>query len=183
MKNNKQLPRSTKFLLTLANDLLKHTFNTTDAFLFSCGSAKILASRLNMTNRQYYSALDSFRRHGYIKRVNTDQFLITPKAITHARIAKIDSGNWENQSWDGSWKLIAFDIPEKRRSERDMFRSLLKRKGFVGLQNSVFISPFADFKELALLRRDLKIEKHVSFFVAKSHQSDDDSALRKRFGL
>jgi len=69
------------------------------------------------------------------------------------------------------------------KKERNIFRSLIKRKGFLGLQNSVFIAPFADLEMIDMIRRELKIEKYVSFFVAKSHSSDDDSALKKRFDL
>lgn len=153
--------------------------------IFSCASSSQLAknfySRIN--KEQYVSAFQGLQRTGYIKKINEDQFLITPKAIKKIRILNIENADWEKDTWDGMWKIIAFDIPEDMKSERNTFRSLIRRKGFVGIQNSVFIAPFADFEQLALLRNDLKIEKYVSFFEAKSSKTDDDTALRAKFDL
>ena len=78
---------------------------------------------------------------------------------------------------------MIFDIPEDMRAQRNFFRALLKRKGFIKLQNSVFVAPNADFDELDLARREYGIEKYVNFLIAESAATDDDSFLRKRFSL
>jgi len=152
-------------------------------FLMSAGSSKLLARNLGYKNRQYYSTLQTLRSGGYVKKVNEDQFLITPKAIKKIRMIKVELSVWEAKEWDGYWRIIIFDIPEKLRSKRAAFRSLIKRKGFVGVQQSVFIAPYANFEELALIRSDLGVEKYISFFLAKSSETDDDRLLKKRFDL
>jgi len=43
--------------------------------------------------------------------------------------------------WDGKWRLVIFDIPEKDRDFRNILRSHLRELRFFRLQNSVFISP------------------------------------------
>lgn len=44
---------------------------------------------------------------------------------------------------DGIWKIIIFDIPEKKRYIRTVLRSRLESLGFKKWQNSIWISPYA----------------------------------------
>jgi len=44
---------------------------------------------------------------------------------------------------DGVWKIIIFDIPEKKRYIRTVLRSRLESLGFKKWQNSIWISPYA----------------------------------------
>ena len=46
----------------------------------------------------------------------------------------------EDEKWDGKWRLIFWDIPEKRKSIRDLLRNKLKQLGFVRWQKSVWAS-------------------------------------------
>ena len=154
-----------------------------DAFLLSAGSASQLQRNLKLLDSQFHSTFQGLQKHGYIKRINENQFLITPKAFIKIHRSKIEEESWNKGKWDGFWRIISFDIPELKRQERDLFRSILKRKGFIGLQNSVFISPHANFEDLAQLRADLKIEKYVTFFISKTYTTDDDSDLRRKFDL
>jgi len=163
-KNKKDFPATVTVLTEALKDFAFDMVDTLDAFLSSACSSTTMARKLKLSSREYHSALQSLEKSRYIKKVNEDQFLITPKAIKKIRI-------------------IVFDIPEKRKRERNILRLFIKRKGFIGIQNSVFISPYADFRQLALLRSDLRIEKYVSFFISKSAETDDDMALRRRFKL
>lgn len=188
MKNKKKKAYDT---IKLINGIIKDSIvdiasaalDASDALIFSFGSSKILARNMGMNERKYYSSIQSLKKSGCIKRINEDQFLITPKMLTRLAEIEILETDWKTKEWDGTWKIIAFDIPESKKRERNIFRSLIKRKGFIGIQNSVFIAPYADFGQLANLRSYLKIEKYVSFFTAKSADTDDDSLLKEKFGL
>lgn len=46
----------------------------------------------------------------------------------------------DEEKWDGKWRLVIWDIPEKRRSTRDLLRHKLKQLGFQCLQKSVWMS-------------------------------------------
>jgi CRISPR-associated endonuclease Cas2 len=57
---------------------------------------------------------------------------------------------------DGVWKIVIFDIPEKKREIRNTLRSKLKTLGFKKWQESIWISPYKldkqieeEFKQLA----------------------------------
>lgn len=46
----------------------------------------------------------------------------------------------EDELWDGKWRVVVWDIPEKRRAARDLLRYKLKWLGFKQLQKSVWIT-------------------------------------------
>lgn len=47
---------------------------------------------------------------------------------------------WERQ-WDGQWRMILFDVPQAKASDRVRLRRALAERGFGYLQDSVWISP------------------------------------------
>lgn len=61
-----------------------------------------------------------------------------------------------DKGWDGSWRLVIFDISEKQRFLRDKLRRKLKELGFGQWQKSIYISPF-DLEED--MREFLEAEK------------------------
>lgn len=56
----------------------------------------------------------------------------------------------EDEKWDGKWRLVIWDIPEKRRNARDLLRHQLRQLGFKKYQQSVWISK----KNCTLLLKD-----------------------------
>ena len=44
------------------------------------------------------------------------------------------------KKWDGKWRLVVWDIPEKRRQARDLLRFKLKQLGFKQWQQSIWAS-------------------------------------------
>jgi len=43
--------------------------------------------------------------------------------------------------WDKRWRVIIFDIPERRRGVRSRLRAIMQECGFVRLQDSVWVYP------------------------------------------
>ena len=96
-------------------------------------------------------------------------------AIQKAR-ALIEKGRW-----DGKWRVVVFDIPEKYRHLRNNVRSILKRAGFVQLQQSVWVFPF-DCEELTEL---IKTESNLSPFILYGvlEKIEGEAKLKKAFGF
>ena len=46
------------------------------------------------------------------------------------------------QRWDGKWRILIFDVPEKIRGKRDFLRKELRNFGFYLLQKSVWAYPY-----------------------------------------
>ena len=63
---------------------------------------------------------------------------------------------------DGKWRLIIFDIPEKKKSARDVFRRKLLELGMIRLQDSVFVSAFPCKNEIDFLANFLGISDFIT---------------------
>lgn len=87
----------------------------------------------------------------------------------------------KKKDWDGKWRIVMFDIPEKQRVARDVFRSKIKNIGFYELQHSVFAFPYECENEIEFIIENYKISKWVRFGTLE--KIDNDIYLRKFFGL
>lgn len=100
-------------------------------------------------------------------------------------IEKIILGQYlisETTIWDGKWRIIIFDIREKRRRVRQRLRALLHGAGVVRLQDSVWVHPYPCDEFVALLRGHLKIGTgELLYFTCEGFQSD--RRLRDHFNL
>ena len=84
--------------------------------------------------------------------------------------------------WDGKWRVIIFDIREKRRKVRAQLRLLLSGAGFLRLQDSVWIYPYPCDEFVGLVRAHLKSGTgEMLSFVAEALESD--KRLREHFNL
>lgn len=50
---------------------------------------------------------------------------------------------FQAKKWDKKWRIVTFDIPEKKRTKRDLFRRKLKELGFGMIQESLWVTPHA----------------------------------------
>ena len=83
--------------------------------------------------------------------------------------------------WDGQWRFLTFDIPEKNKGARHVFRAKLKELGFFHFQRSVFLLPYPCEKEIDVITRSLEIEPCVHLITAKRFPGD--KVLIKKFRL
>ena len=84
--------------------------------------------------------------------------------------------------WDGKWRVIIFDIREKRRKVRAQLRLLLSGAGFLRLQDSVWIYPYPCDEFVGLVRAHLKSGTgEMLSFVVEALESD--KRLREHFNL
>lgn len=84
--------------------------------------------------------------------------------------------------WDGKWRMVMFDIREKRRKARSRLRFLLSSAGFLRLQDSVWIYPYPCDEFIELVRAHLKSGTgEMLSFVAEALESD--KRLREHFHL
>jgi DNA-binding transcriptional regulator PaaX len=83
--------------------------------------------------------------------------------------------------WDGKWRLLVFDIPERRKKSREQIRITLTQLGFRRLQDSVWVYPYDCEDLITLLKIDLKIGKDILYIIAD--EIEYDLPLRSHFGL
>lgn len=66
------------------------------------------------------------------------------------------------RGWDRRWRLVAFAIPEARRSDRDALRDHLLVLGGAALHNGLYASPHRWADDVLAMAARLGIEEHVT---------------------
>jgi len=85
------------------------------------------------------------------------------------------------QRWDGYWRIVVFDIPEKNKRAREALRQKLRELEFYQLQKSIFVLPYECKNEVDFIIEVFQIRPHVRYIVAKS--LDNELHLKKIFNL
>ena len=98
--------------------------------------------------RNFRVEINRMIRRGWVQRlVDKGQVYLRLKGEGRKRLLKKLPVLWQTgKEWDGFWRLLIFDVPEKRRAKRDKVRRWLRRRGFGVIQRSVYITPH-DFSE------------------------------------
>jgi len=139
--------------------------------------------RLKRRVSQKYSELVS---QGIFRRIATQdgsRIELTEKGI---KIAEELSQREEvrpvqQKKWDQKWRIIMFDVWERRRRVRDELRETLKEIGFVKVQDSAWAYPYPFEKFLVFLRTHLKLGLGILYVVADEIEYDEK--LRQHFKL
>ncbi len=84
-------------------------------------------------------------------------------------------------SWDKLWRLVIFDIPEKKSKGRVALRTKLKELGFYPMQKSVFIHPYECKDEINFIIEIFGLTPYVRFLRVKDIDVELD--LKNRFYL
>lgn len=138
-------------------------------------------------SRRMSQAINRLQERGLVERVKTDNGIalrLTGKGAELAASLEEEEKHFEMRKpkkWDYKWRIVIFDIWERRRSVRDRLRTLLQRNGFVKIQNSVWVYPYDCEELLVFLRTNLRLGKGIIYIVAEEIENDD--SLRKHFGL
>ena len=86
------------------------------------------------------------------------------------------------KKWDKKWRLVIFDIPEKKNKERQAFSTKLKDLGFYPLQESSYIYPYDCQDELDFVCEFLSINRYVNYCLVES-LGKREGDLRQFFNL
>jgi len=127
-------------------------------------------------------ARDQLLKEGLLSRDSRGYLIITETGQRRLIDRKISSYSLEKpKRWDGKWRVITFDIPERRKRTRDQIRQTLSHIGFVRLQDSVWVYPYNCEDLIALLKADMLIGKDMLYLIVDSIEGD--TGLKKHFGL
>lgn len=83
--------------------------------------------------------------------------------------------------WDSKWRVIIFDIPERKRRVRKEVGRILTYAGFYRLQDSVWVHPYDCEDVIGLLKSDLGIGRDLLYLIVE--QIENDKHLRREFKL
>lgn len=83
--------------------------------------------------------------------------------------------------WDKKWRIVSFDVSEKRRKARGQLRLLLRQVGFVRLQDSVWIYPYDVEEVISLIKAGTFLDKEVLYMTVAT--TGKDVELKAHFKL
>lgn len=101
-----------------------------------------------------------------------------------AKLQLLEMMDWKidkPKKWDNKWRMLIFDIEERKRPLRDKIRRTLSGIGFFRLQDSVWIYPYPCEDLVNLLKADFKVGKDLLYIIVDSIENDRN--LRKLFNL
>ncbi len=136
--------------------------------------------------RAVAQVLKRFEEHGLIRRTTDSQparFVLTDRGRQRLEQYTLDGLTLPERptAWDGQWRIVLFDVPEKRRQLRAIFRRKLQQLGFVYLQKSSWLYPFPCEAALTELAQRLGLQPNV--VVATAQQLSNEEKFLQRFKL
>lgn len=139
-----------------------------------------------LPRRKYavHSAIDRLVDRGELRRVSRREkpmLEITDRGRKRLTILSFADAHKKHRSWDGKWRVVVFDVPEALRGKRDLLRDMLRRIGFVQIQQSVWAYPHECEEFIQLVKTDLSLRGRIKYLVCESLEGD--VGLGRRFGL
>ena len=129
--------------------------------------------------------IDALCRYNFISKTKKEdgsiKFFLTEKGRWRALKFQLENIRNKKVKWDGKWRMVAFDVPEKHRGGRDALRYKLKAVGFCELQKSVLVTPYDCEKEISELVKFFELGRYIRFGVLES--LDNEERLKKFFKL
>ncbi|MBI2448091.1 hypothetical protein HYV44_00820 [Candidatus Microgenomates bacterium] len=135
------------------------------------------------------NSLEKLHQKGMIRfsyRGNDRTFRFTKKGIKKwqelMRVGEFEAMQIKRpEKWDGKWRIIIFDIPDRKKKARDALRGRLKMLGFFQMQKSIFIHPYASLEQIEAVREFYSIKRHVKIIVTDF--LEDGDKLKKYFDI
>ncbi|MBI2642330.1 MAG: CRISPR-associated endonuclease Cas2 [Candidatus Wildermuthbacteria bacterium] len=108
---------------------------------------------------------------------------LTDEGRKRAGRFQIDSLSIKNpKKWDKKWRMVIFDIPNKKKMVREALRGLLIQLQFYRLQESVWVHPFDCADEVKLLKNFFGLTaEEMQLIIAE--KIENQSALSNIFRL
>jgi len=174
--------------------------------LFMAAAGPIILSSLFLPNaaqmlkplikwRKNWNKINRYRIYEAINRLNQKRLIeliernnklyIKITANGKNLIKNFDYDNLElpqPKVWDKKWRLVIFDIPDKKRKERQAFSKKLKDLGFYPLQESVFVYSYDCCNEIDFICEFLLISHYVNYCVVETLDKREGD-LRRFFNL
>ena len=137
---------------------------------FPLKEAVELGQLLDKTGHSVRACVNRLARSGILIREESPRkaalYSLSPKGETLAneviaKFMRIHAIVESKHSWDGTWTLISFDIPENIRNRRDELRVRLREIGFGLLSGGVWIAPGNVSEFVKNLAKSLRVDNRI----------------------
>jgi len=138
----------------------------------------------SLYKKDYNHRLSHLKRRGVIEYTN-GIYRLSEKGEKEAFFAFLDAESrtykLRSQKWDKKWRIVFFDVPEKKRHYRDYLRTILRTVGFREFQKSIWIYPYPVPQFIKDMLFEENIKQYTRFITTTDIEYDND--LRKVFNI
>jgi hypothetical protein len=140
-----------------------------------------LSGQCNARKRDIIKSIQALKRRALIKKL-ANKITITPKGKKELFKKTLQLVEIKKQkNWDGKWRLIIFDIPEKFHNARNALRQKIKEIGLYQLQRSVYIYPYPFSEEIDLISQFFNIYEFLIYL--ETNKIEGEQFLLQHFNL
>lgn len=173
-------------------ELLLFRFSTRNGWLAFAPEERLLkhlgisSSTTRNPTYRLREAVQRLTAKGLVQWERTDRgwrVRLTERGVAHARTMHTADRIRipKPKKWDGHWRMVIFDVWESRRNVRNALRMALQKAGFLRIQDSVWLHPYACEELVTFLRTELRLGGSVIYVVAEGIEHDEK--FRKHFQL
>lgn len=109
---------------------------------------------------------------------NSNQYKLTEKGFTELSLL-FPFVRFLKEKWDGKWRIISYEIPEKKRELRDKLRREMQGWGLGPWHRSFWITPHPITSTLKSLVSQKEEEKYIQAFEADHVFGDREVLIEK----
>lgn len=120
----------------------------------------------NLDRYQLYHIVHRLKEKGWVETYKNEGKIIVKLTSRGRNQLEIEKA-LTKKDWDGKWRIVVFDVPEKNRKIRDVLRRRLKEWGFIPWQKSIWVSKKDIAKAMREFVKELRIEDWVLVFVSQ----------------
>ncbi len=174
MRNKKLINFTESFLVSLkefADDVIKQPVIINKAYWEAVNIERMKREDRRREKQKYYSTINRLSKYGYlIKDRKNNQLSLK---LTEKGLIKIHKISWKMERKkkkkikNNQLCIVVFDIPERKRKMRDLFRMCLYELGFNRFQKSVFITHNDVVKEVKDLIKNCMLDDYVKLLTGK----------------
>lgn len=169
-------------IFTLYGDYIRHYGN-----VIWIGNLIRLLKEFGHNEQSVRAAISRMSKQNWLqseKKGNKSYYSLTDQGKSRMEEAAKRIYKLEPSSWDGEWRILVYNIPEKKRHIRDELRQELVWSGFGLLSNSCWITPNPLETEVNNLIEKYDISSYVSFFRGtKEDQGDPKQQVEKCWNI
>lgn len=143
---------------------------------------QLLEARKNKHSQKYSlkKTLKNMESKGFIS-LSEDVIKLSKTGLAILRSMEIEDIKIKKTGWDGIWRVVSYDIPEKQKAQRRILREKLKSEGFVKLQKSMWVFPYECKEEIAIISQKLGISSYIIYLL--TDKLPNQSKLTSKFNF
>lgn len=138
------------------------------------------------SSKQIQNSLYALERRGFVEILKEEndkiRIELTNKGRKRIKEFSIDVLKIpQPKRWDGKWRVLIFDVPNKFTRAREALRNKLKELDFYQLQKSVWVYPYPCEDEILFIAHAFEVESFIEILTVEKLLRENK--LKKHFKL